>query len=49
MNEMNTSDMTDINPLTPKARNCHPLEVVSRYRDPQLHVGDNSVQLLLSV
>ena len=32
-----------INPLTAKLNNLNfrPLEVVSRYRDPQLQVGDN--------
>ena len=31
------------NPFLPKVSdwNCHPLEVVSRYRDPQLQVGEN--------
>ena len=27
--------------------NFHPLEVVSRYRDPQLHVGENYAYLFI--
>ena len=36
------------NPLTAKINylNFHPLEVVSRYRDPQLQVGGNYLYLL---
>ena len=32
-----------VNPFTAKVSdlNCHPLEVVARYRDPQHQVGDN--------
>ena len=30
-----------LNPSTAKLFNFHPLEVVSRWRDPQLQVGEN--------
>ena len=33
---MLNTDTTELNNL-----NCHPLEVVSRYRDTQLQVGEN--------
>ena len=38
-----TSSLEIINPLAAKLFNFnfHPLEVVSRYRDPQLQVGEN--------
>ena len=37
-----------INPLTAKLFiwNFHPLEVVSRWRDPQLQVGENYLQFV---
>ena len=37
-----------VNPLTAKFNNlnCHPLEAISRYRDPQLLVGDNFSYLI---
>ena len=36
------SDGFNVNPLSAKLNNLnfHPLEVVSRYRDPQLQVGE---------
>ena len=49
----NTSDSDVFNPLTAKLfiLNFHPLEAISRWRDPQLQVSDkmevNSLQILL--
>ena len=39
----NTEHLTTFNPLTAKLFNLnfHPLEIVSRWRDPQLQVSEN--------
>ena len=45
MNKRMNEWMNEVfNPLTAKLFNCnfHPLEVVSRWRDPQLQVSENS-------